>query len=164
MQERLLRDAAHFPGEPGKWRYPAAVLANFDRAVGREFFETSLQFAREVHDDEYKGNNCIVNYSFLGVNRMPEMRTRGCWMFQEEGMCSKEISKSRRSPGAKGVVCGANTARDSRRTTWPSWSENSTVSSTSDNGRSPTFVRRPARVVTSWFRKFSARLSARFSI
>jgi hypothetical protein len=56
MQERLLRDAAHFPGQSREGSDAAAVLANLDRAVGGELLETRLQFGGEVHAEEYKTN------------------------------------------------------------------------------------------------------------
>jgi hypothetical protein len=78
VQERLLRGTANFPGKSGEGSHSSAVFANLDRAIRGEFLEAGLQLDGEVHAKEYKGNNYLVNYSFLGVNRMPETRTKGC--------------------------------------------------------------------------------------
>ena len=53
VKKRLLRSAAHFPGESGEGSDAPATLANLDSAIRGEFLETSLQFGGEVHAKEY---------------------------------------------------------------------------------------------------------------
>jgi len=52
-------------------------------------------------------------------------------MFHDGGMCSKETSNARRSPGPSGGLAEVNAIRDSRRAIWFMSSSNSTVSSIS---------------------------------
>jgi len=97
MQERLFTAAAYFPGHPRKDRNSAAVFKNFNGPGSGKLLEARSQFSSEFHALDYNYNDYLENRSFAAVTSTPVTLTPGNCVFQEEGMCLKEISNSRRS-------------------------------------------------------------------
>ena len=93
MEERLFTAAAYFPGHPRKDRNSPAVFKNFNGSGSGKLLETSSQFSSEFHALDYNYYNYLENCSFAAVSCSPMTLTPGNCVFQEEGMCSKEISK-----------------------------------------------------------------------
>jgi hypothetical protein len=115
-QIRFFATAGHFPGKAIEGRRVSAAFTDFHDVGGRKLLQAGFEFGSEFHGRKYNVDELLDDmFYFASVKRNAVTAMEGCSLFQAEGTCSKEISKSRRAPGVSGG--GSSTDRDSRKTT-----------------------------------------------